>query len=399
MWWPRRSARGTTPGRRCTCSSRGVQEVQAGRDLAPIHRQRRRPAAAVGRGGHARHLLGGGRAASTRSCPATGWPSACRSRKARPSATTSTAPAPPGRSSGRCAESKMATARRCLAARNHVGDIRVKGHPVMHAYENNPEETAKNFRGWFKTGDMGVHGRRRLPRVTGRSKVINRGVKIISPTEIEEALLSHPSIKNLVAFPRAARRYRDRRRLHRHRPAARRPRRAAGARRPVAPPVEVAVCGRLRVRRAEEDIDEEGDARPSRQADGPAVALRRHAELERLFEAEMVAPGAPVRARSRPSASCRVRRGPARLLRETAVLNIGEPPPRRSWSWSWSWSRRAAAPQSTRAKAQPPPASRQSAAASLVGSWSRRLRAAADGVVRRSTQIDLLRDEGSHPPD
>ena len=40
-----------------------------------------------------------------------------------------------------------------LRGEDHVGDIRVKGHPVMHAYENNPEETAKNFHnGWFKTG-------------------------------------------------------------------------------------------------------------------------------------------------------------------------------------------------------------------------------------------------------
>ena len=38
----------------------------------------------------------------------------------------------------------------------HVGHIMVKGHPVMLAYENNPEETAKNFlNGWFDTGDLG----------------------------------------------------------------------------------------------------------------------------------------------------------------------------------------------------------------------------------------------------
>ena len=30
--------------------------------------------------------------------------------------------------------------------------------------------------------------------------MINRGGEIISPTEIEEALLSHPAVKNLVAF-------------------------------------------------------------------------------------------------------------------------------------------------------------------------------------------------------
>ena len=30
--------------------------------------------------------------------------------------------------------------------------------------------------------------------------MINRGGEIISPTEIEEALLGHPHVKNLVAF-------------------------------------------------------------------------------------------------------------------------------------------------------------------------------------------------------
>ena len=85
---------------------------------------------------------------------------------------------------------------------DHVGQICVKGHPVMHAYENNPEATAESFiNGWFKTGDLGYMDEDGYLYVTGRSKeVINRGGEIISPTEIEEALLSHPAVKNLVAF-------------------------------------------------------------------------------------------------------------------------------------------------------------------------------------------------------
>jgi len=85
---------------------------------------------------------------------------------------------------------------------NTVGEICVSGHPVMRAYENNPEETKKNFIGeWFKTGDLGYLDDDRYLFVTGRSKeVINRGGEIISPIEIEEALTSHPSIKALVAF-------------------------------------------------------------------------------------------------------------------------------------------------------------------------------------------------------
>lgn len=83
-----------------------------------------------------------------------------------------------------------------------VGEICVSGHPVMRAYENNPEETKKNFIGeWFKTGDLGYLDKDNYLYVTGRSKeVINRGGEIISPIEIEDALLSHPRIKGLVAF-------------------------------------------------------------------------------------------------------------------------------------------------------------------------------------------------------
>ena len=83
-----------------------------------------------------------------------------------------------------------------------TGDIFVAGHPVMKAYENNPEETAKNFFGeWFNTGDKGYLDADNYLYLTGRSKeVINRGGEIIAPTDIEEAMLSHAHIKNLVAF-------------------------------------------------------------------------------------------------------------------------------------------------------------------------------------------------------
>ena len=89
----------------------------------------------------------------------------------------------------------------------HVGEICLQGHPVFLGYENNPEETAKNFvdggesGAWFKTGDLGYLDEDGWLFITGRSKeVINRGGEIISPTEIEEELNSHPAISRLVAF-------------------------------------------------------------------------------------------------------------------------------------------------------------------------------------------------------
>ena len=94
-----------------------------------------------------------------------------------------------------------------------TGNIMVRGAPLMHGYENGTQETF-NKEGWFSTGDMGNLDEDGFLFVTGntiqvenfnldlgRSKeVINRGGEIISPFEIEDVLVTHPSIKEVVAF-------------------------------------------------------------------------------------------------------------------------------------------------------------------------------------------------------
>ncbi|KAJ3243572.1 hypothetical protein HDU78_000332 [Chytriomyces hyalinus] len=83
------------------------------------------------------------------------------------------------------------------------GRIMVRGKPVFGGYENDDEANAKAFTadGFFDTGDMGYLDEDGYLFITGRSKeVINRGGEIISPVEIEDAVLSHPRVLNAIAF-------------------------------------------------------------------------------------------------------------------------------------------------------------------------------------------------------
>ncbi|KAJ1569041.1 hypothetical protein HK096_004423, partial [Nowakowskiella sp. JEL0078] len=84
-----------------------------------------------------------------------------------------------------------------------VGYVCVRSIPCFSGYEGDPEATKKSFTkdGWFNTGDMGYLDEDGYLYITGRSKeVINRGGEIISPVEIEEAVVSHPRVKSCLAF-------------------------------------------------------------------------------------------------------------------------------------------------------------------------------------------------------
>lgn len=87
---------------------------------------------------------------------------------------------------------------------NQVGNIVVRGPPVMGGYENNHEATKESFwpaGGWFCTGDLGYMNEDGWLFVTGRAKeVIKRGGETISPAEIEDAIVKHPDIKMAAAF-------------------------------------------------------------------------------------------------------------------------------------------------------------------------------------------------------
>ena len=87
------------------------------------------------------------------------------------------------------------------------GPICVRGEPCFRGYGVNYSDSkgsrAMTFLegGWFNTGDLGYLDEDGYLYITGRSKeVINRGGEIISPMEVEEAVLSHPRVQACAAF-------------------------------------------------------------------------------------------------------------------------------------------------------------------------------------------------------
>src|SRR5262245_7887263 len=89
-----------------------------------------------------------------------------------------------------------------LLASDQRGEVVIQGPNVVSGYENNPDANAKSFtNGWFRTGDQGFLDSHGYLTLTGRIKeLINRGGEKIGPREIDEVLLSHPSIAEAVCF-------------------------------------------------------------------------------------------------------------------------------------------------------------------------------------------------------
>jgi acyl-CoA synthetase (AMP-forming)/AMP-acid ligase II len=89
-----------------------------------------------------------------------------------------------------------------LLATGARGEVVIQGPNVVDGYENNPEANAASFtNGWFRTGDQGFLDSEGYLTLTGRIKeLINRGGEKIAPREIDEILLTHPSVAEAVAF-------------------------------------------------------------------------------------------------------------------------------------------------------------------------------------------------------
>jgi acyl-CoA synthetase (AMP-forming)/AMP-acid ligase II len=55
--------------------------------------------------------------------------------------------------------------------------------------------------GWFRTGDQGVMDADGYLTLTGRLKeIINRGGEKMSPREVDEVLMDHPAVAQVVTF-------------------------------------------------------------------------------------------------------------------------------------------------------------------------------------------------------
>ena len=96
----------------------------------------------------------------------------------------------------------MDTTTGTLLERGDTGEIVIRGPNVTAGYENNPKANDEGFLdGWFRTGDQGVMDPDGYLSITGRLKeIINRGGEKVSPREIDEILMDHPAVAQVVCF-------------------------------------------------------------------------------------------------------------------------------------------------------------------------------------------------------
>lgn len=79
-----------------------------------------------------------------------------------------------------------------------VGEILIRGWPLMKGYYKMPEQTAKaiDADGWLHTGDLGVRDEKGRLRFDGRLKDMFRvGGENVTPAEVEDVLHRHPAIR------------------------------------------------------------------------------------------------------------------------------------------------------------------------------------------------------------
>ncbi len=89
-----------------------------------------------------------------------------------------------------------------LLPRGGLGEIVIRGANVTAGYENNPKANQEAFEnGWFRTGDQGVMDDEGYISITGRLKeIINRGGEKVSPREVDEILMDHAAVAQVVCF-------------------------------------------------------------------------------------------------------------------------------------------------------------------------------------------------------
>lgn len=83
------------------------------------------------------------------------------------------------------------------------GEVAIRGPSVISAYRGDDAAHREAFLdGWLRTGDLGHFDEDGYLHLTGRLKeIISRGGEKISPLEVDDALLSHPDVEEVAAFP------------------------------------------------------------------------------------------------------------------------------------------------------------------------------------------------------
>ncbi|MDP6953358.1 MAG: acyl--CoA ligase [Alphaproteobacteria bacterium] len=89
-----------------------------------------------------------------------------------------------------------------FADSGETGEVIIRGPNVTAGYEANPEANAGAFTdGWFRTGDQGVIDADGYLTITGRLKeIINRGGEKVSPREVDDVLMDHEAVAQVVTF-------------------------------------------------------------------------------------------------------------------------------------------------------------------------------------------------------
>lgn len=89
-----------------------------------------------------------------------------------------------------------------ILSAGEIGEIVIRGANVTPGYENNEKANKEGFtNGWFRTGDQGSKDAEGYLSLTGRLKeIINRGGEKISPREVDEVLMDHPAVAQVVTF-------------------------------------------------------------------------------------------------------------------------------------------------------------------------------------------------------
>ncbi|MFK8041232.1 class I adenylate-forming enzyme family protein [Congregibacter sp.] len=85
---------------------------------------------------------------------------------------------------------------------NEIGELVVRGAPVVKGYLNRPEATAESIvDGWFRTGDIAYIDEDGFIYLVDRAKdMVLRGGENVYCAEVENALFSHDSVAECVVF-------------------------------------------------------------------------------------------------------------------------------------------------------------------------------------------------------
>ena len=84
-----------------------------------------------------------------------------------------------------------------------IGQILIRGKPMMTGYWNHPDTTERAFRGgWYHTGDLGFRDAAGWIHHAGRLKdMVRRGGENISAAEVENVLALHPAVAAAALVP------------------------------------------------------------------------------------------------------------------------------------------------------------------------------------------------------